>query len=157
MDATRFRKHAMTVKHIMTQHVECVRPTATLQSAARKMKDLDVGVIPVCGDGDNDRIVGMLTDRDITIRATAEGMDPKSTQVQDVMTEEEIVWCFEDDDIDRAADLMREHQIRRLLVMNQAKRLVGILSLGDLATETGDEDRAGDVLEIVSEPPQVRP
>jgi len=146
----------MTVKHIMTRHVEYVRPSATLQSAAREMKDLDVGVIPVCGDGDNDRIVGMLTDRDITIRATAEGMDPKSTQVQDVMTEE-VVWCFEDDSIGRAADLMRDRQIRRLLVMNQAKRLVGILSLGDLATETGDEDRAGDVLEIVSEPPQVRP
>jgi CBS domain-containing protein len=144
----------MTVKDIMTRHVECVGPTDTLQDAARRMKDLDAGVIPVLGD--NHQVVGMLTDRDITIRATADGKDPKSTQVQDVMTEE-VVWCFEEDGIERAADLMRDNQIRRLLVMNHAQRLVGIVSLGDLATETGDEDRAGDVLEVVSELPQARP
>src|SRR4051795_1115259 len=109
----------MKLKDIMTPSVECVRPGDTLQEAARKMRDLDVGPMPVCGD--NDKIVGMLTDRDITIRATAEGVDPKHTRVQDVMSEE-VIWCFEDQDTDEAAKLMQERQVRRLLVMNRDKR-----------------------------------
>ena len=139
----------MKLKDIMTPHVECVRPGDSLQQAARKMRDLDVGPIPVCGDGD--KIVGMLTDRDITIRATAEGLDPKTAKVQDVMTED-VVWCFEDEDIEDASRVMQERQIRRLLVMNRDKRLAGIVSLGDLATETGDAHKAGAVLQDVSEP-----
>jgi len=139
----------MKLKDIMTPNVECVRPDDTLQDAARKMKSLDVGTVPVCGD--SDKIVGMLTDRDITIRATAEGLDPKSVRVQDVMTED-VVWCFEDQGVEDAARLMQERQIRRLLVMNRDKRLVGIVSLGDLATESGDKRKAGEVLQDVSEP-----
>jgi CBS domain-containing protein len=117
------------------------------------MKSLDVGPMPVCGD--NDKIVGMLTDRDITIRSTAEGKDPKTTKVQDVMSQD-VVWCFEDQDSSEAAKLMRERQIRRLLVMNRDKRMVGIVSLGDLATETGDKHQSGEVLQGVSEPSQPR-
>jgi CBS domain-containing protein len=142
----------MQLKDIMTPYVECVRPGDTLQEAARKMKSLDVGPMPVCGD--NDKIVGMLTDRDITIRATAEGLDPKTTKVQDVMSEE-VIWCFEDQDTDEAAKLMQERQVRRLLVMNRDKRLVGIVSLGDLAIE-GKKKQAGEVLQDVSEPSQPR-
>lgn len=139
----------MKLKDIMTPKVECVHPGDTLQSAARKMKSLDVGPMPVCGD--NDKIVGMLTDRDIAIRATAEGLDPKTAKVEDAMTED-VVWCFEDQEIEEAARMMQERQIRRLLVMNRDKRLVGIVSLGDLATETGDREQAGAVLQDVSEP-----
>jgi CBS domain-containing protein len=142
----------MKLKDIMTPDVACVRPGDTLQEAARRMKDLDVGPMPVCGD--DDKIVGMLTDRDITIRATAEGLDPKTTKVQDAMSED-VVWCFEDQDTDDAATLMQGRQIRRLLVMSRDKRLVGIVSLGDLATE-GKKKQAGEVLQDVSEPSQPR-
>lgn len=143
----------MQLKDIMTPDVECVRPGDTLQEAARKMKSLDVGPMPVCGD--NDKIVGMLTDRDITIRATAEGLDPKTAKVRDAMTDE-VVYCFEDQDVKEAAKLMEERQIRRLLVMNRDKRLVGIVSLGDLATKTGDKQQAGEVIKDVSEPSEPR-
>src|SRR4051812_20525713 len=142
----------MKLREIMTPNVECVRPGDTLQEAARKMKSLDVGPMPVCGD--NDKIVGMLTDRDIIIRATAEGKDPKTTRVQDAMSED-VIWCYEDQDADEAAELMQERQVRRMLVMSRDKRLVGIVSLGDLATES-KKKQAGEVLQGVSEPSQPR-
>src|SRR3954454_15425558 len=101
------REAIMNLKDIMTRDVECVRPGDTLQEAARKMKDLDVGPLPVCGD--NGKIVGMLTDRDIVIRAVAEGKEPKSTRVQDAMSED-VVWCFDDQDSEDASKLMQERQ-----------------------------------------------
>jgi CBS domain-containing protein len=115
------------------------------------MRSLDVGVLPVC---DGDRLVGMLTDRDLTIRAVAEGRDPKITTVEEVMTPE-VAYCFEDQDIEEAERVMEKHQIRRLPVLNREKRLVGIVSLGDFATKD-DETRAGETLERVSEPSQWR-
>ena len=140
----------MQVKEVMTRGAECISPDATLQEAARKMKDLDVGPLPVCGD--NDRLVGMLTDRDITVRAVAEGKDPRTTKVRDAMTEG-VTYCFEDDDVAEAARLMREKQVRRLVVLNRDKRLAGIVSLGDLAVQTGgDQQVAGKTLEGVSQP-----
>jgi len=141
----------MQVKEIMTRGVECTQPATSLQEAARKMLNLEVGPLPVCGD--NDRLVGMLTDRDITVRAVAEGLDPKTTRVQDVMTPD-IIYCFEDQDVKEAARLMEENQIRRLVVLNRDKRLVGIVSLGDLAVKTRDERLSGEILEQVSEPAQ---
>jgi CBS domain-containing protein len=137
----------MKVRDVMTKGAECATPSMTLQDAARKMKNLDVGPLPVC---DNDRLVGMLTDRDITVRATAEGCDPKTTRVKDVLTPD-VTYCYEDQDAQEAARLMQEAQIRRLVVLNRDKRLVGIVSLGDLAVETGDERLAGKTLEKVSE------
>lgn len=139
----------MRVYDVMTKGAECVRPDATLHEAAGRMKSLDVGALPVCGT--DDRLAGMLTDRDITVRSVAEGHDPRADRVKDVMTPG-IVYCFDDQDVTEAADLMREKQIRRLPVLNRDKRLVGIVSLGDLAVETGDEKMAGQVLEGVSEP-----
>src|SRR5215472_188941 len=138
----------MQVREAMTRRVECIRPDAALREAADRMKALDIGSLPVC---DNDRLVGMLTDRDITVRATAEGLPPGLGQVRDVMTPD-IVYCFEDQDVQEAARLMQEHQIRRLVVLNRDKRLAGIVSLGDLAVETGDEKVAGETLEQLSEP-----
>jgi CBS domain-containing protein len=113
------------------------------------MRDLDVGLLPVCGD--NDRLVGMLSDRDITIRAVAEGQDPNKARIQDFMTPN-LINVFEDQDVSDAARLMKQNQVRRLVVLNRDKRLVGIVSLGDLAVETGDEELAGTTLEAVSEP-----
>jgi CBS domain-containing protein len=126
----------MLLRDVMTPHVEVIHPDATLTEAARKMKALDVGPVPIC---DGDRLQGMLTDRDITIRATAEGRDPNTTRVREVMTPD-VVYCFDDQDVREAAEIMERLQIRRLLVLNRDKRLVGIVSLGDLATQTGDEE-----------------
>src|SRR5205814_10585128 len=124
-------------------------PNATLQQAAAKMKSLDIGPLPVWDD--NNRLVGLLTDRDVTVRATAEGEDPTAVCVSVVMTPE-IFYCFEDQLVGEAAHLMEEQQVRRLVILNRDKRLVGIVSLGDLAVETGDEQLAGNTLEAVSEP-----
>jgi len=137
----------MKVSDIMTKNVEVVHPEASIREAARKMKDINIGLIPVC---DGDKIVGMLSDRDITVRATAEGMDPNQTKVRDTMSPE-VVYAFEDQDVQDAARMMSERQIRRLLIMSRSKRLTGILSLGDIAVDTSRET-SGDILKDVSEP-----
>jgi CBS domain-containing protein len=142
----------MQLKEIMTRGVNVISPEATLKEAAEKMKNLDVGPLPVC---DGERLVGMLTDRDITVRVVAAGCDPSTTKVGDVMTPE-VVYCFEDQSVEEAAKLMEEQQIRRLPVLNRNKWLVGIISLGDLAVDTGDRQLAGKVLEQVSEPAEPR-
>jgi CBS domain-containing protein len=138
----------MQVRDVMTRGAECARPEDTLQHAAERMKALEIGVLPVC---ENDRIVGMITDRDITVRATADGAAPGTARVRDVMTPD-VVYCFEEQDASEASRLMKENQIRRLVVLNSDKRLVGIVSLGDLAVESGDERLAGHTLEAISEP-----
>lgn len=138
----------MEIAAIMTRNVEVVKPDSILQEAAAKMKSLDVGMLPVC---DGDRLVGMLTDRDITVRATAEGHDPGKTRVRDVMTPD-VICCFEDQSVQEAAKLMEERQIRRLPVLSKDKRLIGIVSLGDLAVHAGDENLAGRTVQQVSEP-----
>jgi CBS domain-containing protein len=114
----------MLLKEIMTSDPECIFPDDTLQEAARKMRDLDIGPLPVCGA--NKSLSGMITDRDIIIRAVAEGKDPRTTPVREAMTGE-IIACFEDQD---AARTMQERQVRRLVVLNRDKtagrhRLVG--------------------------------
>jgi len=139
----------MQIKDIMTPNPECVSPEDSLQDAARKMRNLDVGPLPVCGD--NDRLAGMITDRDIVVNAVAEGRNPQTTKVREAMTGE-VIYCFEDQDVQEAARTMQERQVRRLVVLNRDKRLVGIVSLGDMATETGDKQKSGEVLQDVSEP-----
>jgi CBS domain-containing protein len=142
----------MKVKDIMTSNVECVWPEDTLQEAALKMKEMGIGPLPVC---DRLHIVGMLTDRDIAIRGVAAGRDPRSTKVRDVMTCE-VIRCFEDEEVEEAERLMQSRQVRRILVVNRDERLVGIVSLGDLAAETGNPQRVGEVLQDVSEPAMPR-
>lgn len=138
----------MRVSDVMTRGVECITPETSIQEAAEKMKSFDVGMLPVC---DHDRLVGMLTDRDITVRATAKGNDPLTVLAHDVMTPD-VTYCFEDQLVEEAAMLMQEKQVRRVVVLDREKRLLGIVSLGDLAVETGDEELAGTTLEAVSEP-----
>ena len=138
----------MQLKEIMTPHAEVIHPEASVQEAAQKMKGLDVGPLPVCT---GERLEGMLTDRDVTVRAVAEGRDPKTTKVQEVMTRE-VVYAFEDQDVTEAARLMEQHQIRRVMVLNRDKQLVGIVSLGDVAVHAGNARQAGQTLERVSEP-----
>jgi CBS domain-containing protein len=136
----------MKLKSLMTPSPQVIAPDAPLTDAAALMKRLDVGAIPVC---ESDRIVGILTDRDITVRAIAEGLAPDA-QVSEAMTPQ-VSFCYEDDDIERCANLMEKKQIRRMPVLNRQDRLVGIISLGDLALST-DQKTSGEVLEKVSQP-----
>jgi len=138
----------MELRDIMTRNVEVVNGNASLKEAATKMKKLDVGLMPVC---DGDRLKGLLTDRDITIRATADGRDPSKTKVNEVMSTD-IAYCLEDQEVDEAVSLMEARQIRRLPILNQDKQLVGIVSLADIAVHVGDRDLTGETIEEISEP-----
>jgi len=138
----------MKVRDMLTPEVEVIHPNATICEAAQTMSSRDIGMLPVC---DGDRLVGAITDRDIVVRAVAKGYDPIRTMVREVMSER-IRYCFENDDVERAAEIMEDHQIRRLPVLNSAKRLVGIISLGDLAVRTHDERLVEEVMEHVCVP-----
>ncbi|HEX4935931.1 MAG TPA: CBS domain-containing protein [Gemmatimonadaceae bacterium] len=139
----------MKIRDVMTKSVETIRPDANLIEAADRMRALDVGPLPVA---EGDRVVGLITDRDIVIRAIALGRDPRSTTVQSVMSQG-VESCRPDDDVKKAAELMRDKQIRRLVVLDDKGKLQGILALGDLAVDT-DDKMAGDTLEGISEPSQ---
>jgi CBS domain-containing protein len=136
----------MQVQEIMTRGVDVVDPNMTIRDAARRMREDNVGALPV---GENDRLVGMVTDRDIVMRAVADERGPGTTAVRDVMSEG-VCYCFEDDNLERAAQVMAEHQVRRLPVLNRDKRLVGFVALADLARS--DSSAAQRALEGVSEP-----
>jgi CBS domain-containing protein len=138
----------MQVYEAMTPDVVSVGPATTLAEAARMMRTLHVGPLPVCDDG---RIIGVLTDRDITVRATAEGLDPITTPVGDVMTPE-VLSCQETDDVADAALKMQMLQVRRLIVLDEQGRLAGIVSIGDIALQGQDESLTGRTLERVSTP-----
>lgn len=142
----------MRLKEVMTPGVEVIAPEATLQQAAAKMRRLNIGPLPVC---DGDQLVGMLTDRDITVRAVAEGCDPTSTTVREAMTPD-IAYCFDDQAIEDAVRTMERYQIRRLPILDRDKRLVGMVSLGDLAVSSGDQQQVGETLKQVSEPAEPR-
>jgi CBS domain-containing protein len=137
---------------IMTRNVQVIRPEASLFEAASMMKQLNVGVLPVC---DGRRLQGMLTDRDVVVRAVADSRDPQLAAVRDAMTAE-VVYAYDDDSVEHGAELMRKHQIRRLPIVDRQKDLVGIVSLGDLAVDTGDDRLSGATLERVSEPARPR-
>ncbi len=143
----------MQLKDVMTRDVAVVHVDTSVQEAARLMKTLDVGSLPV---GDGSKLIGMVTDRDITLRSTAEGRDPKQTKVKDVMTADLIIYCFEEQTPVEAAVVMQEQQIRRLPIVNHDMQLVGIVSLGDLAVDSDktdvDDDMIGEVLEDISAP-----
>ena len=142
----------MKVSEAMTPAVVTVSRDTPLTDAARLMRDSDVGPLPVSDEG---RLVGVLTDRDITIRAVASGKDPRSTRVDEVMTPK-VVCCLDTDDVERAAEMMQSAQLRRLLVVSDSGRLAGIVSLGDIAVRTGNDALSGETLQHVSEPPPSR-
>lgn len=136
----------MRVSEAMTPDVCIANPEQSIAEAARIMAEIDAGVLPV---GENDRLIGMITDRDIAIRAVAAGKGAE-TPVREVMSRE-VKYCFEDQDTEDVAENMAEIKVRRLPVLNRGKRLVGILSLGDLAI-CEDPDCTGDTLCGISEP-----
>ncbi len=138
----------MKLSEIMTRDVVVMQPDDSLQSAAKKMRDRNIGFLPVC---DGEDLIGVISDRDITIRALADGMDVNIMLGRDLMTTPPI-YCFDDQEVSEAAQIMEENQIRRLVVMSREdNRLVGVVSLGDLARHAST-DRSGQVLQKVSEP-----
>ena len=141
---------ARRIADVMTRQPRVIQPDATVADAAAMMRRLDVGALPVC---DGTRLIGMLTDRDITLRSTADGRDPHLTPVRDVMSPG-VAWATEDDLVEQAARIMREHRIRRLPIVDERHSLVGVVSLGDLAVDVGDDDLSGDTLERISEKTQ---
>ncbi|MEZ2126228.1 MULTISPECIES: CBS domain-containing protein [unclassified Sinorhizobium] len=136
----------MQVSEAMTRDVRIARPEQSIRDAAAIMAEIDAGAVPV---GENDRLVGLITDRDIAIRAIARGKGPDA-KIADVMTAE-VKYCFEDEDVDDVLQNLADQQIRRLPVVNRDKRLVGILSLGDIAMTSGD-GAAGSTLADISRP-----
>ena len=136
----------MQVSEAMSRDVRIAAPDQTIREAAQMMAELDAGVLPI---GENDRLVGMITDRDIAIRAVGAGLAP-DTPIRQVMSKE-VMYCMENDDIEDVAQNMSEIKVRRLPVLNQNKRLVGIISLGDIAVMSGP-DPAGEAICGISEP-----
>jgi CBS domain-containing protein len=137
-----------TIQQVMTRGVEVIQRDATIQHAAERMRALDVGSLPVA---DGKALAGMVTDRDITVRGVASGMIPQEALVSDVMTEE-VRWCLETDTVEQVLDQMGDAQVRRLAVLNEAREVVGIVALGDLATrQSADTDEA---LREISQPDQ---
>ena len=135
------------LKDLMSRDVKVINPDMSIADAAKQMRDGDFGMLPV---GEDDRMIGTISDRDIAIRAIAEGKD-SATKVRDVMSEG-IAWAYEDDSVERAAAIMSERQVRRLPVVNRNKRLVGIVALGDFAVESSEIKPAAKALSEISKP-----
>jgi CBS domain-containing protein len=138
----------MKVKDIMTKEVQVIHPDDSLQAAAQKMSSHDIGFLPVL---EADQLVGVITDRDLVLRGIAQGMNSNAILGRELMTSP-VIYCFEDQDIKEVAKLMEESQIRRLVILSRPdKRLVGVISLGDLALNS-KSDTSAEVLQKVSEP-----
>ena len=135
------------LKDLMSRDVKVISPNMSIREAAKEMRDGDFGMLPV---GENDRMIGTISDRDIAIRAVAEGKD-SATKVRDVMSEG-IAWAYEDDSVEEAAKIMSKRQVRRLPVVDRDKRLVGIVALGDFAVESSEIRPAAEALSEISKP-----
>src|SRR5258706_8096788 len=135
------------LKNLMSRDVKVISPEMTIGEAAKKMRDGDFGMMPV---GEDDRMIGTISDRDIAIRAVAEGRDA-GTKVRDVMSEG-VAWAYEDDSVEKAATIMSDCQVRRLPVVNRNKRLVGIVALGDFAVDSSEIRPAAKALSEISKP-----
>ena len=135
------------IKDLMSRNVKFISPDMTIAEAAKEMRDGDFGMMPV---GEDDRMIGTISDRDIAIRAVAEGKDA-GTKVRDVMSDG-IAWAYEDESVEQAVKIMSERQVRRLPVVNRNKRLVGIVALGDFAVESSEIRPAAEALSKISKP-----
>jgi len=136
----------MFVRECMTNQVELATPSMSVLEAACRMRDGDFGVLPVA---EKDRLIGMVTDRDITVRAVAEGKDPEQTMVRDIMSSQ-VLYCYEDQTVDEVSKNMGDQQVRRLPVLDRNKRLVGILSIGDIAIPEKTAPHVAEALSQIS-------
>jgi CBS domain-containing protein len=135
------------LKDLMSRDVKLVSPETSIKEAAILMRDGDFGMMPV---GEADRMIGTISDRDIAIRAVAKDLGPE-TKVRDVMTDG-VAWAYDTDSVDKAVKIMSERQVRRLPVVDQNKRLVGIVALGDLAVKESEKDSSAEALSEISKP-----
>lgn len=139
----------MTCNEIMTTNPEVCLPSDPVIKAAQLMKSEDVGPIPIVEDKDSKKLTGIVTDRDLAIKVVADARDPKTTPVEEVMTED-VVTCKENDDIDKALKLMQDYQVRRIPVVDKGDHLLGIIAQADVATRLGSSRTTGRVVEQVS-------
>lgn len=137
----------MQVRDVMTHNLTSIGRQAAIREAAERMRELDVGMLPVKDDGE---IVGTVTDRDITVRATAKGADPNTTTVGEIMSNE-VYACYEDNDVEEAARIMADHQLHRLMVTNASGEFIGMLALADLARNPASEPLTAGILEEISQ------
>lgn len=137
----------MKIREVMTRDVKLAKPDSTIEEAAQLMAQIDAGALLI---GENDRLAGVITDRDIAIRGAAQGKDPRTSPVRDIMSGE-VKYCFDDQELDEVTRNMGEQQIRRLAVLNRDKRLVGVVSLGDITVQAGGA-KGGEALEGISQP-----
>lgn len=138
-----------TLKDVMTRDVECARPDEPVREVARRMKDMDIGSFPVCDE--ERKVVGMITDRDLAVRVLAEGKDPGAARVRDVMTAD-VITCGEDEAVEQAERMMKEHKIRRIPVVDGLKKLVGYFTIGKVA-RTERPEQSKEILKSVTESP----
>jgi CBS domain-containing protein len=137
----------MKIHEIMTKNVESIQSTLPIAKAAEKMRDLDIGFLPIL---ENDKLTGAITDRDITVRSVAQGRDPRLATVREIMTQD-IFYCYEDEDVEHVAEYMRENEVRRIVILNREMEIVGVVSLGDIARTSGEEELAGETLGDIAE------
>lgn len=137
----------MKISEIMSRNVECIDSGTSIKDAAEKMRELDVGFLPVC---EGDQPIGTLTDRDVTIRHVADGQNPYRVKARDIMTPN-VLYSYEDQDVEEVAQFMQDHEVRRVLIYNRDRQLVGVVSLGDLSKAAGEQCLAGEILKDIAE------
>lgn len=140
----------MICSEIMTKNPECCLPSDTVMQAAQLMKSEDVGPIPIVADRDGNKLAGIVTDRDLAVKVIAEARDPNTTRLEDVMSGD-VVSCNENDDVEQVLKLMKENQFRRIPVVGENDRLLGIIAQADVAIRLGNEMTTGRVVERISE------
>jgi CBS domain-containing protein len=142
-------------RDVMTANPVCCSPGDTVAAVVKLMKTQDVGSIPICEDKDRKKLVGIVTDRDVTLRVIATGKDPNSVKVGDVMTREPVS-CGPDADLQEALDAMEARQVRRIPVIDDNGRLIGIIAQADVATRSDEPEKVAELVEEVSRPPVAR-
>lgn len=140
-----------TCRDVMTPDPVCCAVSDTVDKAAQVMRNEDVGPVPVIENGQSKKLVGIVTDRDLAIKVVAEGRDPRSTRIQDVMTRDPLT-CRADDDIQKAMDAMASAQVRRIPVVDSSNNIIGIIAQADVATRTDNPRKTGEIVEEISQP-----
>jgi CBS domain-containing protein len=135
---------------VMTRNPVCARPDDSVASVARLMKENDIGPVPIVEDNNSKRLVGIVTDRDLAIKVVAAGRDPQTTPVREVMTTN-VITCRDDDDIETALDAMSTQQLRRIPVVDDGNKLLGIIAQADIATRMDSPEKTGEVVKDISE------
>ena len=138
-----------TSRDVMTKNPVCATPDDNVADVARLMKDNDIGPVPIV-EGASKKLVGIVTDRDLALKVVAEGRNPSSTKVRDVMTKD-VVTCRADDEVEDALDAMSKNQLRRILVVDNSDTLVGIIAQADIATRMNEPEKTGEVVKEISE------